>query len=412
MKNYRKNVRKRADGRYEARCIVGYNNIYGKAVYRYLYAKTYQKVVEKLECCEKENFEEVELQRVLRKNRKRKNSSGVITEKFQEKKIINSEEYSAFLREWLTDWLENSKKTEIKKSSYTQYSSVVYNHLIPTIGDYRLQEVTSDVIQNYVKAKLSHHQKALSSTTVRRHISILSSALKQAVKLGIITVNPCIDVCIPAAKKRKMDVFSKEEYQKLEKTLCCDQDKVKATAVLLALKTGVRLGELAALRWCDIDFEEKTMMVRDAVHRVNTSEEAGGKKTTMIFEGTKSYYSERNIPMNHEIYTLLKGYEAILSVKGEFVFLSKKGSFIDPRVYQTYFADVLKNAGIKKRNFHILRHTFATRAASKNMQLAVLSRLLGHSNITVTLKSYIHPLTEQDRIEMNKLSEIPIDKEK
>ncbi|MCB7105468.1 hypothetical protein [Eubacterium callanderi] len=110
MKNYRKNVRKRADGRYEARCIVGYNNIYGKAVYRYLYAKTYQKVVEKLECCEKENFEEVELQRVLRKNRKRKNSSGVITEKFQEKEIINSEEYSAFLREWLTDGLKTAKK--------------------------------------------------------------------------------------------------------------------------------------------------------------------------------------------------------------------------------------------------------------------------------------------------------------
>lgn len=116
--------------------------------------------------------------------------------------------------------------------------------------------------------------------------------------------------------------------------------------------------------------------------------------------------------MNHEIYTLLKDYKIGLSVKGVFVFSSKKGSFIDPRVYQTYFADILKKAGIKKRNFHILRHTFATRAASKNMQLSVLSRLLGHSNISVTLKRYIHPLTEQDRIEMNKISEIPIDKEK
>ena len=116
--------------------------------------------------------------------------------------------------------------------------------------------------------------------------------------------------------------------------------------------------------------------------------------------------------MNQEIYSLLKDYESSLSVKGEFVFSSKKGSFIDPRVYQAYFAGILKNAGIKKRNFHILRHTFATRAASKNMQLSVLSRLLGHSNIAITLKRYIHPLTEQDRIEMNKISENPIDKEK
>lgn len=412
MKHYRKNVRKRADGRYEARCIVGYNNIYGKAVYRYLYAKTYQKVVEKLECCEKENFEEVELQRVLRKNRKRKNFSGVITEKFQEKKIINFEGNSLFLQDWMVDWLENSKKSEIKKSSYTQYHSVIHVHLIPALGGYELHELTSEILQDYVKTKLNNHRKALSSATVRRHLSILSSSLKQAVKLGIITVNPCMNVSIPTARKKKLDVFNKDEYLKLEKTLCRDQDKVKATAVLLALKTGVRLGELAALRWYDIDFEEKTIMVRDAVHRVNTSEEAGGKKTEMIFEGTKSYYSERTIPMNHEIYALLTGYEAGLSVKGEFVFSSKKGSFIDPRVYQTYFADVLKNADIKKRNFHILRHTFATRAASKNMQLSVLSRLLGHSNIAVTLKRYIHPLTEQDRIEMNKISEIPIDKEK
>lgn len=411
MKNYRKNVRKRADGRYEARCIVGYRNIYGKAIYRYLYAKTYQKVVEKLEYCEKENFEEVELQRVLRKNRKRKNSSGVITEKFQEKEIINAEEPSLFLQEWLVEWLENSKKSEIKKSSYTQYHSVIHVHLIPALGGYELHELTREVLQDYVKTKLNHHREALSGATVRRHLSILSSALKQAVTFGLIPANPCTEIRIPTTRKRKMNVFSKDEYLKLEKTLYDDQDKVKATAVLLALKTGVRLGELAALRWCDIDFEEKTIMVRDAVHRVNASGKED-KKTVMIFEGTKSYYSERTIPMNHEIYTLLKDYKIGLSVKGAFVFSSKKGSFIDPRVYQTYFADILKKAGIKKRNFHILRHTFATRAASKNMQLSVLSRLLGHSNISVTLKRYIHPLTEQDRIEMNKISEIPIDKEK
>lgn len=411
MKSYRKNVRKRADGRYEARCIVGYKNIYGKAVYRYLYAKTYQKVVEKLECCEKENFEEVELQRVLRKNRRRKNSGGVITEKFREKEIINSEEHSLFLREWLVEWLEVGKKPEIKKSSYAQYDSVIKNHLIPAMGDYRLHELTNEVIQDYVKTKLNQHRMALSSATVRRHISILSSALKQAVKSGMITANPCKEVSIPATRKRKADVFNKDEYLKLEKALFYDQDKVKATAVLLTLKTGIRLGELAALRWCDLDFEEKTLMVRDAVHRVNASGE-NGRKTEMVFEGTKSYCSERTIPMNQEIYSLLKDYESSLSVKGEFVFSSKKGSFIDPRVYQAYFAGVLKNAGIKKRNFHILRHTFATRAASKNMQLSVLSRLLGHSNIAITLKRYIHPLTEQDRIEMNKISENPIDKEK
>ncbi|WP_195269385.1 site-specific integrase [Eubacterium sp. 1001713B170207_170306_E7] len=407
MKHYRKNVRKRADGRYEARCIVGYNNIYGKAVYRYLYAKTYQKVVEKLECCEKENFEEVELQRVLRKNKKHKKSEGVITEKLKKSKIINSEGSSLFLQEWLVEWLENSKKAELKRSSYTQYCSVIQNHLIPEIGGYRLCELDNETVQTYVQNKI--RQDKLSGATVKRHIAILSSALKEAARLEMIASYPCQEVKIPTTRKKAADVFDKAECRKLEMILKKDSDSIKATAVLLALKTGIRLGELAALRWQDIDFEEKTVMIRDAVHRVNTSGE-NLKKTEMIFEGTKSYYSERIIPMNDEIHSLLKDYEINLSEKSAFVFSNMKGSFIDPRVYQAYFAHILETAGIRKRNFHILRHTFATRAAGKNMQISVLSRILGHANIAITLKRYIHPLTEQDRIEMNKISEFPIDK--
>ena len=114
----------------------------------------------------------------------------------------------------------------------------------------------------------------------------------------------------------------------------------------------------------------------------------------MVFEGTKSYSSNRTIPMNPEIHELLYQYYETMKHRENFsetfVFTNRKNSFIDPRVYQLYFRRILKKAGIRHVNFHALRHTFATHAASKNMQISVLSRILGHSNVGLTLQLYVH----------------------
>ena len=115
--------------------------------------------------------------------------------------------------------------------------------------------------------------------------------------------------------------------------------------------------------------------------------------------------------MNDGIYTLLYSYQKVLKKSGifteeSFVFSNRQGSYLDPRAYQNYFSKLLKKAGIRCVNFHALRHTFATIAASKNMQISTLSRILGHSTPTITLQIYVHAVDEQDRIEMAKIESI------
>lgn len=177
----------------------------------------------------------------------------------------------------------------------------------------------------------------------------------------------------------------------------------------MALKTGMRLGELAALKWGDVDFSNRVIHVRHSLQRVKTFDPEG-PKTKLVVSETKTTNSVRDIPMNNGQYEYLKAYRRMVVAdswgninENTFVFQNQSGSFIDPRVYQQYFKVVLKKAKVKEVNFHALRHTFATIAASKNMQISVLSRILGHSNAALTLQLYIHSITNQDRAEMSKV---------
>lgn len=406
MKCYRKNVYKRKDGRYEGRYIIGYENVYGKAIYRSVYAKTYKEIILKLEEAENKVFEEVQLQRLLREEREKCSQKGIIENVLNIQFDENQKDRAKILlAEWLKEWLESYKKYTIKQSSYTRYSNVVNRHLVPRLGHYELKNLRTDIIQGYVKATIEENKIAVS--TVRGHIVILSAALKQAKKEGIIDKNPCEDIILPKKLIKKPVYLDVKEAQKLETVLRNSRDHKKSTAVLFALKTGIRLGELAALKWKDVDFGEQVIHISDSVQRVKNSEK-NSTKTKMVFEGTKSYSSNRIIPMNPEIYELLYQYYETMKHKGNFsetfVFTNRKNSFIDPRVYQLYFRHILKKAGIRHVNFHALRHTFATHAASKNMQISVLSRILGHSNVGLTLQLYVHVLSGQEQQEMLKLS--------
>ena len=406
MKRYRKNVDKRKDGRYEGRYIIRYENVYGKAVYHSVYAKTYKEIILKLEEAENKVFEEVQLQRLLRKEKEKSNQRGIIENVLNLQFDENQKDKAkTLLAEWLRKWLESYKKYTIKQSSYTRYSNVVNRHLVPRLGHCELENLKPDAIQDYIKATLEENKIAVS--TVRGHIVILSAALKQAQKEGLIHKNPCDDIILPKRPIKKPVFLDVKEAQKLEIVLKNSRDHKKSTAVLFALKTGIRLGELAALRWKDVDFDEQVIQIRDSVQRVKNSEKSG-MKTKMVFEGTKSYSSNRTIPMNPEIHELLYQYYETMKHRENFsetfVFTNRKNSFIDPRVYQLYFRRILKKAGIRHVNFHALRHTFATHAASKNMQISVLSRILGHSNVGLTLQLYVHVLSGQDQQEMLKLS--------
>ena len=342
----------------------------------------------------------------MREEKEKSNQRGIIENVLNLQFDENQKDKAkTLLAEWLRKWLESYKKYTIKQSSYTRYSNVVNRHLVPRLGHCELENLKPDAIQDYIKATLEENKIAVS--TVRGHIVILSAALKQAQKEGLIHKNPCDDIILPKRPIKKPVFLDVKEAQKLEIVLKNSRDHKKSTAVLFALKTGIRLGELAALRWKDVDFDEQVIQIRDSVQRVKNREKSG-MKTMMVFEGTKSYSSTRTIPMNPEIHELLYQYYETMKHRENFsetfVFTNRKNSFIDPRVYQLYFRRILKKAGIRHVNFHALRHTFATHAASKNMQISVLSRILGHSNVGLTLQLYVHVLSGQDQQEMLKLS--------
>ena len=412
MKKHRKNVYKRSDHRYEGRYITGYKGIHGKAIYRSIYADTYREAVALLEEAEKSVSEKVALERLIRKQ-KRKNlpveSLERMAESYSHNKFAQS---SATLRQCLVQWLEESKKLTVKASSYTRYCSIVYKHILPQLGDCPVNEVTTKTVQDYIHylSNDAKNRKGLAPATIKIHLVLLSSFFEKMIELELVQNNPCKNIHIPPRQKKKPNYLKQSEYQKLEKVL---EDKLydkRARAILLALKTGIRLGELAALRWADIDLQSKTIHVRHSIQRVK-AEASEKNKTEVVFGQTKSAFTEIDIPMNDGIYRLLHAYQKSLKKSGviaeeSFVFSNRQGSYLDPRAYQNYFSALLKEAGIRCVNFHALRHTFATIAASKNMQISTLSRILGHSNPSITLQIYVHAIDEQDRIEMSKIENL------
>ncbi|MEG0495703.1 MAG: site-specific integrase [Eubacterium sp.] len=411
MKKNRKNIYKRKDTRYEGRYIAGYQDIYGKAFYHSVYGSTYQEAASRLDKAEKNVEEELKLQRILRKQKNEAKGFGII-EKALKKEDYEGVNWSLTVGEWMVKWLEDHKKNTIRKSSYTRYYTVITNHIVPKIGKYNLSELSPVIIQDLIKyfcEKAGTKGNGLAPTTIRSYMIILSAALEKAIEQGLILVNPCKGATLPAKKYHEPVYLEPDECLKLEKMLLKTDDDPRSVAIMIALKTGLRLGELGALQWRDIDFENEIIHVRHSLQRIKTFATKGPKTKTVVDE-TKTRNSIRDIPMSDDIYNYLRmyyrsetDYLRIILPSDTFVFKNPNGDFIDPRVYQEYLKKVLRRAGIRYINFHALRHTFATVAASKDMQVAVLSRIMGHSNVALTLQLYVHSVCNQDKKEMSKI---------
>jgi len=225
--------------------------------------------------------------------------------------------------------------------------------------------------------------KELSSGTVANILRLLFSIIKDAQEENIIAKDICKGVKIPHTKKKKITVLTRAAQYMLEKT--CEQEET-GIVVMLALYTGMRVGEISALKWSDIDLNEGMIYVHETAQRITSySRETTKKdaKTVLCFENPKSESSERGIALSPKMISYLKKYR--LSAVGEYV-VSCKGGVAEPRVCQYRFERLLKKSGIKKVNFHALRHTYATRCMEEGMDLKTLSQLMGHSQTAMTLK--------------------------
>lgn len=301
----------------------------------------------------------------------------------------------------MTQWLENEIAPSVKASSYQTYLAQIQNHILPLLGNCYLQFLTPDVINSFMEQL---YRKGLSIRTVKAVQRLLSGALKRSCDRGFLQCNPCQDLQLPRSLSVQQRVLNRRE-QRLVQT---ESQKKQNLPVLLALYTGMRLGEICALRWSDIDWENGNLWVNRTVQRIRcTSPDSpptpAVRKTTLWLSTPKSASSHRVIPLAVPLLRLLRE-KAKVSPCHTYVFTSDDRP-LDPRSLQRRFAQFTKEIGLSGVHFHTLRHSFATRLIELGVDMKTVSVLLGHSSVKTTLDFYVHSLLEQQRLAVDKLAD-------
>lgn len=357
------NIYKRKDNRWEGRYIKGYDS-FGKTIRGYVYGKTYAEVKEKL--------------LYAKQNKIKYNSSG--------------KNLSFYCDEWLS-----IRKNNVKHGTYVKYHSIVSNHIKIVLGDISVCNINTLVINNFSSKLLKN---GLSSKSVKDILIVLGSILRYCKKQ--IPDFSDVEIIYPKEEKREMRVLNLQEQQKLISFLLKDIDEIKF-GMLLSLFTGMRVGEICALKWENISLEERTVTVRDTMQRLQLLEEIGGKKTKVFVGSAKSDSSRRKIPLSSTIYNLC----CVMKKEDDaFVLTGNKEHFFEPRLLQYRFNKYCAECELEGVHFHTLRHTFATRCAEVGFEVKSLSEILGHSNTKVTLDRYVHSSFELKRNNIEKLQAV------
>lgn len=304
---------------------------------------------------------------------------------------IKEKEKCIFIENVMDEWLAYSRNY-IKISTYQKYDSVIENHIKPRIGKISISHFNSDMVNEFISTLLErgnlNTKQNLSIKTVNDILIVLDMGLNYASEKYLIHA-PKIKLL--RKKYQEMKVLSYSEQKQLEEYLLKDIDIYKF-GVLLALYTGLRIGELCALQWEDI--KNGNLIVNKTMLRIKD-----GDKTKIIITEPKTNSSNRIIPLSNAIASIVETFKR----DNGYVLCGKKGKFVEPRLMQIRFKKIIEEAGLSDINFHALRHSFATRCVEANFEIKSLSEILGHSNIKTTLNLYVHSSFELKQKNMNKL---------
>lgn len=405
-------IRRRSDGTYEARLVIGYQDN-GKPKRVSFYGKTEKEVRKKL------------------------------TEAVHQKdEGTYCDKSGITFCEWMERWLEVYAKPGIKPSTYTSYKTYVNGHIKPYFRKTKLQDVQPDMLQQFINSKstggrLDRKSGGNSAKTVLNIRNMIHAALKQANINGLVNRNAADFVKAPKQQKKEMRVLTIDEQEAL--IAAANNDKY-GCPIVLALYTGMRIGEVLSLKREDVclDTDEAVIHVRTSIKReykdsstadYEVFNDNGDNKTVLMRSTPKTFSSKRDIPLVPEaIEVMRKQLEIIKSDKETagmaysnygFIFANAIGQPFDQRTYADHFNRIVAAAGIEKViqlgtndvsvGFHTLRHTFATRAVENGMDILVLSRILGHSSPTTTLNKYGHVLYEHMKSSMEKIRPVKSD---
>ena len=305
-------------------------------------------------------------------------------------------------KDWLKEWLDNYVEPTAKTRTFSRYSEIVEQHIIPRLGKFELDELSPAVLQHYITELLQSGNlktgRGLAANSVSAIINVIQNSLRTAVNLGYTKEYTADRIKRPKSQEKDVSCFSIQEQKKIEQAVL-NSKKDKMFGVMLCLYTGLRVGELLALKWTDFDLQKGHLSVSRSCH------DGKGKdgKYIRIEDTPKTSSSRRIIPLPKQLLPLIKDYKK--KSDSEYV-VSSNGKLVSVRSYQRSFDLLQRKFGIAHRGFHSLRHTFATRALECGMDVKTLSEILGHKSPTVTLNRHVHSLMEHKQDMMNRLGKL------
>lgn len=366
------NIYKRKDGRWEGRYIKD-RTVGGKAIYGYVYAHSYKETRTKLQDAIRDW-----------------NSSAQVR---QEK--TETSDFQSLAEEWF-----RHMKPLVKESTYRKYSNLWKSYIRPQLGHMQIPDISQSILEEYCTALLTSggsKGEGLSAKTVSDTMSLIRCVLQFCISKKIMVSCDTRMITVKQCTK-KMRVLTVNEQQILCNHINSNPSP-QNVGVLFCLFTGIRIGEICALKWEDISFSEKTVHIHQTMQRIQIDETE--HKTKIIITTPKSTCSIRTIPLPDELVSVLKTVTG--PAFGYFLTGSDK-RWIEPRTMQYHFKSLLKRCKIDDANYHALRHTFATRCVELGFDVKSLSEILGHASVNITMNRYVHPSMNLKRKNMERLS--------
>ncbi len=359
MKENFENIYVRKDGKYEIRYHYGYKED-GTSNYKSVYGSDEKEVIYNY----KNKMKDLMLKKDL---------------------LIFDKSYIGY---YINLWLNNSK-IKNKKSTYSNYIYTINSKIIPKFAKMKRKDISLEIINKFTIDLLNG---GLSPKSVKDILIILQQILKDG---GI-----NLKITMPKVPKNEIQILKKDEQKLLEKELLNNMDTI-SFGIYFCLYTGLRIGELCALQWKNIDLKNKKIYIKKTLVRIKNPDVMSKKKTIIIIDEPKSLTSIREIPIPDFILPMLE--KLSLNITLNTFLISGNEKFIETRTFFNKYKKILKKINMYSYNFHALRHTFATRCIENGCDPKTLSEILGHSNVKITLDRYVHPNYDNKVVMMNQL---------
>lgn len=302
------------------------------------------------------------------------------------------------------EWLQ-VQAAELKASSIAKYANIMHSYLLPRFAGQDICAISRNEVMIYSRELLmSGGVKAngLSPKTVNSTLSVLKNIFVYAMREKNLRTADITNLSVRQPQK-PMRILSYSEQQRLSSYLCADLTPCHL-GILLCLYTGLRIGEICALKWEDVCINEHYLYVHQSMQRIQTNDSTMDK-TKIIILPPKSDCSIRRIPIPLKMLQLLLPAQR----RGEaFLLTGMVHSYMEPRCMENHFKAAARKCDIRNVHFHALRHTFATRCVELGFDMKSLSEILGHASVNITLNRYVHPSMEFKQKNMDMLSELLI----